>query len=702
MNIVVSKKKKIVTSIKAPTSKSYAIRVLICAFLSKQKLTITNVDLCDDIIATLNCLKKLGANCHYFDHKVLFDRPSKMKFLSRTLNVLASATLLRLLIPILLVLYPDIKFKIKCDDTLINRPMDGYNFLFEENKVSFIKKDNFYILKGQIYERNINVDALKSSQYISGLLLALPLRNCDTSLNIMNFGGSSDYVQITLNIMRLFGIDIFNYSDIKGRQVYHCKQNILKCEGDFSSAAFLIATSIFNQELTIEGLNENSMQGDKRIIEIIKKAKGNIEFVGSNLKVYPRILDSFNVDCDKNIDLAPILFALAVKCKNPSHFKNITRLKYKESNRLNEALEIFDCMQITYALNEDELVIYPSKEFKFNEVFNSKNDHRIVQMLLVLVSLSTQKLEISNAEAVNKSYQNLFHDLKLMGFFINKISSPKILINVEKESDLKLKAFGYVLGYEKFTLFAPRYFSYNFIKNISRKKKIFLILNALLHQSKMLEFENEIKKLSSLNINYIVQDIGAIEIIKKYVPVNKIIFMPYTLICNKFDAISYMNEKYLSLGISNEITIKDTYEISKITKIFVTIFGYVPMYQSYRKIVSLYQDYKDIHFDLDNLSLREDTRNEKYHISENEWGSVIFRPDILNYLDCIDYLMHVKYVFLDKHFIKENIFERVLLLTNEYFKNNLSIIKLKNEIAKLNIPNSEGFKYEDSLVRRDT
>lgn len=691
MAIILRKNQIKDATISVPSSKSYTIRLLLCAYLSNQVVEIKNVNYSADVLATINVLKSLGSKV-IINKDNLIVKPGK-KINSLNLYVQESATLLRLIIPIMLIKFPNQAITYILADSLINRPLDGYDNLFKTNNIKVKRNKNKLIIKGSIKTKEIRVDASKSSQFISGLLMALPLSNFDTKL-AFETNGSSSYIDLTIDILSQFNVEIASDFVIKGKQEYIAKHELIS-EGDYSSIIPFVCLGL-KEDVTIRlnGLNKNSKQGDKKIIDYLLSLGANIQDDENSLIIKKSNITSLNYDINECIDLAPSLFLFATTLKEPSTFHHINRLIYKESNRLEAIIKILDEIDAKYEINEDNIVIYPcsiNKDF----VLKSYNDHRIIMAISILVN--DYKITINDYKGITKSYPNFFKHLKQLGISISYTRKPKLLISVKNVNDLNIEAFGYVLGYKKFTFFASKNWSYQFVKKQSTHKNIYVLLNALLHESEMNTFKKEIKKLMQLPINFIVQDIGILNILTELISPKRIIFMPYTLICNYLDAQSYAKLGISAICPSNEITIEDTDIISQYAPVMLNAFSYVPMYQSYRKIISLFAEYKNISFNKSHLCLKEETRNDFYPLIENKYGSVIFRPYITSYINELNNLSHAKFIYIDHLFIKNRVFNKVCALVNDYYKNKINIEIIKKELDKLNLNIQDGFAYQDSF-----
>ena len=224
----------------------------------------------------------------------------------------------------------------------------------------------------------------------------------------------------------------------------------------------------------------------------------------------------------------------------------------------------------------------------------------------------------------------------------------KILVSVDNLDNLPKIANGYVLGYEKYTFFAKHRFSFEEIKNFKEQEKLYLILNAMLHESNVSDFYLEIEKLSALKVNFIVQDLGMVKILKKKVDASRIIYNPYTLVCNLEEYKTYQEYLGVTIGISSQLSIDNLVNFTGDS--FITVFGYVPIYQSYRKVISLYSTYRNVESPKETL-VKEDTRENKHHILENEYGSVIFSSELIDFTDELERFKNCKYLFIDTEYV---------------------------------------------------
>lgn len=346
--------------LKVPPSKSITHRALISAALAKGRSKIFNPLDCDDTRATVDVLQALGITIEQFDdHWAVqggaWQRPTQELFCNE------SATTYRFFSAIAQTL------KIPC--RLTGKPS----------------------LMERLVEGNI------SSQFLSGQLLAAPLATKETVIELATPPVSKPYVALTIDVQKKFGVEVevennFSRFLIKP-QTY--QPTALEVEGDWSSAAFLIAIGVLHKEVVLEGLNPNSLQADRAIVAIVKEMGGNIFWEGNRLIARPSSLHAIAWNFSETPDLYPVVAILAALAKGESRFSGIERLAFKESNRV-AALE---------TMLSDTRCQAPG----VHSVVDS-TDHRIIMAAAILKLAGAKSLEIKNKERVAKSFPN-FWDL---------------------------------------------------------------------------------------------------------------------------------------------------------------------------------------------------------------------------------------------------------------------------------------------------
>lgn len=386
-----------------PPSKSYAHRLLIVAALSQEESTVSNVALSKDIQATINCLEALGKKVEILDdpnssnYLIKINTICEFKDLPEEIifNCYESGSTLRFFIPIALLTGKTVIFK--GTEKLISRGILPYEEICRKQHIEVIKTINSLSFKGGLQSDEFIVPGNISSQFITGLLFALPLLDGDSTIKIINNLESKNYLDITLDVLKRAGISVVNNDyeyHIFGKQRYLPNKYLV--EGDYSNAAFLEAFNYFGGCVKLIGLNKDSFQGDKVYQE------------------YFKLLDSGyqTLDIGNCIDLGPVLFGFAAM-KHGAKFINTKRLKIKESDRItavNVEIEKFGGKTRDFedfVLVDEQILDTPKK------TLNGQNDHRIVMMLSVMASVYGGTIE--GIEAVNKSYPNFFKDLEKLG-----------------------------------------------------------------------------------------------------------------------------------------------------------------------------------------------------------------------------------------------------------------------------------------------
>lgn len=384
-------KSKAKGEISAPPSKSMAHRYLICGAFSKNSI-IKGVQFSNDINATLNCLENLGVKTEILGDTVKIGGFNTDFTPQNILDCNESGSTLRFLIPIALTLGKEVTFK--GSERLFSRSLSVYEEICKSQGIRFqLKKDSLTVF-GKLKSGVYNVRGDVSSQFISGLMFALSLIDGESIINITESLESGSYIDLTLKALKEFGacVERKNQRTIIINKSHYLSREIV-VEGDYSNAAFLDAFNYFGGNVTVNGLCENSGQGDrvyKEYFELIKSGNPTLDIS----------------DCP---DLAPILIALA-SANNGATFVGTKRLKIKESDRGNAMKEELGKLGITVNV-EENLITVECCPLKAPEVpIYSHNDHRIVMAMSVLLSITGGTIE--GAEAVSKSYPQFFEDLK--------------------------------------------------------------------------------------------------------------------------------------------------------------------------------------------------------------------------------------------------------------------------------------------------
>ena len=388
--------------IQAPPSKSMAHRLLICAGLSAGASVISNIDFSEDILATLDCLRALGAKVACEDSRAII-RGVDPREVSHpvVLPCRESGSSLRFMIPVCLMSGQEIR--LTGSSSLFKRPLGVYEEICKEQELYFEKRENSLSVAGRLSAGEYVIKGNISSQFVSGLLFVLPLLEENSELRLIPPIESRPYIDMTLHALAQFGIKTAISATgaeslpivirIPGGQRYMPRN--LEVEGDYSNAAFFEALNLLGGNVQVDGLNENSLQGDK----IYRK-------------YFPQLQKGFaEVDLSDCPDLGPVLMAVAAALHG-GRFTGTKRLTYKESDRSAAMKQELGRMNVRVDVSENEIVVLPGIG-RPQEILNGHNDHRIVMSLAVLLSVTGGSL--SGAEAVAKSLPDFWDRMIKLG-----------------------------------------------------------------------------------------------------------------------------------------------------------------------------------------------------------------------------------------------------------------------------------------------
>lgn len=406
--------------IKAPPSKSLSHRALICASLSKGQSIITNIVYSEDILATIGALELLGAKFDKQKNRLIIKGVKKIKAPQVAINCNESGSTLRFLIPIFSLSNKKISFTGKV--SLIKRPQSVYEDIFKQDGNTFKVIDNKIVVNGSVTAREYLLKGNISSQFFSGLMFALPLLKGDSTILIDGTLESKGYIDLTIKMLEEFGINIQEIKNgyfIKGNQKY--ARNNYKVEGDYSQAAFFLVSGILNGLINVSNLDHESLQGDKAIIEVIQKMKGKVIYTENGFITESSSTIGTIVDLSDYPDLGPIIALLGSLSKGKTKIINAGRLRIKESDRIESTVKTLIALGANISSTKDEIIIHGKTALKGGVTVDSYNDHRIAMMISIAASLSKEKVILTNANAVNKSYPNFFEDFKSVGGKINII-----------------------------------------------------------------------------------------------------------------------------------------------------------------------------------------------------------------------------------------------------------------------------------------
>lgn len=389
-----------VGTVMAPPSKSMAHRILIGAGLAEGTSVIENIDLSEDIRATLGILKALGAEYKITDDCVIMQGIGNKPIEANSdLDSNESGSTLRFFIPI--VLTGGKKYEFVGARRLFERPLGIYEDICREQGIFFEKSEEGLLVQGQLKASHYKVAGNISSQFITGLLFALPLLAEDSVLEVIPPIESKAYIDMTLDVLFQYGIEVRadNYKYyVRGNQKYQAKD--MKVEGDYSNAAFLEAFHLIGGDVRVTGLEEESLQGDRVYRTYFEE-----------LRRGEAILDIS--ECP---DLGPILMGMAAATGKGARFTGTRRLQIKESDRGKVMAEELSKFGIRVDVEDNEITVYPGDLQTPQVPLQSHNDHRIAMTMAVLCTITGGTIE--GAQSVKKSFPRFYEVIGTLGIQI--------------------------------------------------------------------------------------------------------------------------------------------------------------------------------------------------------------------------------------------------------------------------------------------
>lgn len=389
--------------VSAPPSKSFAHRYLIGSVLSRGKCVIKNIADSDDISATLSCIEQLGGSVTKDGNIVTVIPTNEKQIENAVFDCKESGSTLRFFIPVVLATGAK-NCTFLGSERLLARGIKEYEKLFENSDVKIKSDEKSIEVNGTLSAGNYEISGEVSSQYTTGMLFALSVLDGKSTLKITGNAESRAYVDMTIKVLKDFGADITepekNFFEINGKG--RLSPGEFTVEGDWSNAAFLIALSRLVGTISVSGLNENSVQGDRFCTAAFDALDG----------------ENAEIDLKDCPDLAPILFSYAAY-KNGGKFINTRRLRVKESDRANVMAEELKKFGANVKVYENSVEIEKTQLKPPIVPLCGHNDHRIVMALSVLAAVFGA--EIDGAEAVNKSYPDFFRVIKKAGVNVYEI-----------------------------------------------------------------------------------------------------------------------------------------------------------------------------------------------------------------------------------------------------------------------------------------
>ncbi len=401
-------------TVQAPPSKSDVHRAIICAALSRGKCTISPVALSDDIRATIGCVEALGAKTEFDGDTLTVDGGRMFENKQACLDCFESGSTLRFMIPVAAA--GGVEATFTGSGRLPERPLGIYSRALPEAGVELSRESGLPLtisgrLRGGVFEIPGNV----SSQFISGLLFALPLLRDDSDIILTSPVQSAGYINMTIRTMERFGVEV-DATDrgwhVRGNQRYIPSN--YKTDGDWSQAAFYMTAAAIGGEVTVEGVNTDSAQGDRKIAALLREFGAEVIQDASRVTVKKSPLTAIEIDAKNIPDLVPVLAVCAAFAQGKTVIYNAERLRIKESDRLKSTAAMLDALGAGVTETDGGLEIEGVSRLRGGRVEGFR-DHRIVMSAAVCSANCGGDIICTDALSVNKSYPDFYRDFNSVG-----------------------------------------------------------------------------------------------------------------------------------------------------------------------------------------------------------------------------------------------------------------------------------------------
>ena len=423
---------KLEGTVTPPPSKSQAHRALIAAALADGESVISNVAFSQDIEATLDCLENLGAHFVRDGSTVTVQgmAANTMSPLRRLayprLDCGESGSTLRFLIPVALAVRGGGIFSGR--GRLMERPQKPYFDLFDEKSIFYEQKDGVLTVTGMLTPGEYRLPGNVSSQFVTGLLYALPLLGGDSKIVLTTLLESTDYVSMTLDTLKTFGIQVkwenTSILSIPGRQTYRpCDMAV---EADWSQAGFWYAAQVLGNPVMVAGMNSRSIQGDREFLEWVRMVKNEPITEGFTVPIWgsgseekqaasPSGGCAISIDVSQNPDLVPPLAVMGALMNGMLQMENAARLRIKESDRLASVTQVLNALGADVTEGADFLTIRGKEMLSGGVKVDSFNDHRIAMMAAIAATRCEKPVTITGAQCVAKSYPDFWEEYEKLG-----------------------------------------------------------------------------------------------------------------------------------------------------------------------------------------------------------------------------------------------------------------------------------------------
>ena len=404
-------------TITAPPSKSMAHRAVLCSALAEGTSHIENLEFSKDISATLSAAGQLCAKVRTGADNAVVEGLGSFLPVSAPVDCCESGSTLRFLIPIASLTGQKVTFVGR--GRLMERPQTVYEKLYQEQSLRFEQSPAGLTVEGTLKSGEYELAGNVSSQFISGLLFALPLLDGDSTLHLIPPVESRSYIDMTRAVQAAFGVTSRwldgNTLALPGRQHYHpCDHAV---EGDYSQAAFPAVLGAVCGGVTVTGLSPDTLQGDAVILDLLHRCGAQFTREGDTVTFAKAPLHGVDIDLADCPDLGPVLMVLGLLCEGTTVIRNAERLRLKESDRIAAMeAELRACGGVLESEGGTITVHGCAEHLHAPEgILHGHNDHRVVMSLAVLSAAAGLPLTVDDAEAIQKSWPNFFAAIRPLG-----------------------------------------------------------------------------------------------------------------------------------------------------------------------------------------------------------------------------------------------------------------------------------------------
>ena len=417
MDVVVKRARPVAGRIAAPPSKSMAHRAVLCAALAKGTSHLHHLAFSKDISATLGAAGRLCARVTTGENDAVVEGLGRFLPVDAPVDCCESGSTLRFLIPLASLTGQKVTFTGR--GRLMERPQSVYKTLYQQQGLRFEQGADRLTVEGALTPGEYELAGNVSSQFISGLLFALPLLDGDSTLHLIPPVESRSYIDMTRAVQAAFGVTSRwldgNTLALPGRQHYRpCDYDV---EGDYSQAAFPAVLGAVCGGVTVTGLRPDTLQGDAVILDILRQCGAQFTRDGDTVTFAKAPLHGVDIDLADCPDLGPVLMVLGLLCEGTTVIRNAERLRLKESDRIAAMeAELRACGGVLESEGGTITVHGCAEHLHAPEgILHGHNDHRVVMSLAVLSAAAGLPLTVDDAEAIQKSWPNFFAAIRPLG-----------------------------------------------------------------------------------------------------------------------------------------------------------------------------------------------------------------------------------------------------------------------------------------------